>query len=133
MKKTWLTVLVVLIFFGLLALLFGLVVRSQRPAAIHRQTILELDFERGYPENLPFQSFTSSFMDVGPTLRSVAEALDRAANDDRVVGVVARVGAARAEQVELVGAPGLAFGRECGSAHRSSGRPALERQADHPQ
>ncbi len=119
MKKTWLTVLVVLIFLGLLAVLFGLAIRSQRPAAIQQQTILELDFERGYPEHLPFQTLTASFIEVVPTLRSVVEALDRAAEDDRVVGVVARVGAAP------MGLASIQELRDAVARFRRSGKPAI--------
>lgn len=119
MKKTWLTVLVVLIFLGLLALVFGLAVWSQRPTSIARQTVLELDFDRAYSETLPFQSFTASFTEVVPTLRSVVEALDRAAEDDRVVGVVARVGAAP------MGLASIQELRDAVTRFRESGKPAI--------
>ncbi len=119
MKKTWLTVLLVLFFVGLLALAFGLAVWSQRPAAIRRQAILELDFATAYPEYLPYQSFTSGLFEVVPTLASVVRALDRAAADDRVVAVVARVGTAP------MGLAGIQELRDAVTRFRESGKPAI--------
>ncbi len=119
MKKTWLTVLVVLIFLGLLALAFGLALWSQRPVAIRRQAILELDFGRAYPEYLPYQSLTSGFFEAVPTLASLVRALDRAAEDDRIVAVVARVGTAP------MGLAGIQELRDAVLRFRESGKPAI--------
>ncbi len=94
MKKTWLTILVVVIFVGFLALAFGLAIWAQRPAQIARQTVLEIDLDRGYPEYLAYQPFGAGLFETVPTLRSLVETLDRAADDDRVVGIVANIGSA---------------------------------------
>jgi len=57
-------------------------------------TILEADFEKSLPENAP-DTPTARFMSSDrQTIRDVVDALDRGASDDRVVGLVARVGAA---------------------------------------
>ncbi len=119
MKKSWLTVLVVLIFLGFLALAFGLAFWSQRPAQIQRQTVLELAFDRAYPEHLPFQPLTAGLFEPVPTLRSVVEALDRAAADERVVGIVAKVGA---PPMGLGSAQEL---RDAVLRFRQSGKPAI--------
>ena len=120
MKKNWLTCLVVVVFLGLVALAFGLAAWSQRPAErIARKSVLELDLTRAYPEHLAYQPFTASFLEVTPTLRSVVESLDRAARDDRVVGIVAQVGT-----VPM----GLATAQELRDAvlrFRESGKPTI--------
>ena len=118
MKKPWLTVLVVLIFFGFLALAFGLAIWSQRPTEIRSDAILELDLDRAYPEHFAFQPFTASFLETVPTLRSVVRAIDRAAEDDHVVAVVARVGTAR------MGLASVQELRDAIKRFRQSGKPA---------
>ena len=119
MKKTWLTVLVVLIFFGFLALAFGLAVWVQRPVEIERQTILEVDLDRAYPEYMPYQPFSGSLFESAPTLRSLVRALDRAAADDRVVAVVARVDAAP------IGLASIQEIRDAVTRFRASGKPTV--------
>ncbi|MBI5481746.1 MAG: signal peptide peptidase SppA [Deltaproteobacteria bacterium] len=62
--------------------------------SVARRTVLELNLERGLVEARPENPL--AFMGRRqPTLRDVVEALERAADDDRVKGVVARIGAAR--------------------------------------
>jgi protease-4 len=62
--------------------------------SVASRTVLELNLERGLAEARPDNPL--AFMRRSqPTLRDVVEALERAGDDDRVKGVVARVGAAR--------------------------------------
>jgi protease-4 len=58
------------------------------------KTILEANFEQALPEDIP-DSPTAKLMNSDQTtLRDVIDAIDRAAADDRVVGMVAKIGAA---------------------------------------
>ncbi len=119
MKKTWLTVLVVMIFFGFLALAFGLAIWVQRPVEIERQTILEVDLARAYPEYSPYQPFGAGWFESVPTLRNLVRALDRAAEDDRVVAVVANVDAAP------MGLASIQEIRDAVTRFRASGKPTV--------
>jgi protease IV len=58
------------------------------------KTILEADFEQSFPENIPDTPSARFTMNERMTLRDVIDAIDRGAGDDRVVGLVARIGAA---------------------------------------
>jgi protease-4 len=61
--------------------------------SLSSKILLEADFERSIEEYMPDQPITKAFGGDEPTTRDVVDALDRAAGDDRVVGLVARVGA----------------------------------------
>lgn len=56
------------------------------------RTVLEVNLERSYPERVPADPVDRSVAPDGPTMREVVSTLLRAADDDRVVGLVARVG-----------------------------------------
>jgi protease IV len=58
------------------------------------KTILEADFEQAFPEDIPDTPSARFTLNEKLTLRDVIDALDRGAEDDRVVGLLARVGAA---------------------------------------
>jgi len=58
------------------------------------KTILEANFENALPEDVP-ESPTAKLMNgERPTVRDVVDAIDRGAGDERVVGMVAKIGAA---------------------------------------
>jgi protease-4 len=57
------------------------------------KTILEVNFETQLVEYVPDDPVAAVIMAKQPTLRDLIDALDRAAGDDRVVGLVARIGA----------------------------------------
>ncbi len=57
------------------------------------KTILEANFELALPEDIPDTPAAKLVMSEQPTVRDVVDALDRGADDDRVVGMVARIGA----------------------------------------
>jgi len=58
------------------------------------KTILEANFENALPEDVP-ESPTAKLMNgERPTIRDVVDAIDRGAGDERVVGMVAKIGAA---------------------------------------
>lgn len=82
-------------------------------------TVLELDLERGYPEHVPNDLVARQLQGTETTVRDVVEALQRAAEDERVLGLVARVGAtpmgmARVQEL-----------RDAVLAFRESGKPAV--------
>src|SRR5262245_3710547 len=58
------------------------------------RTILEVDLTRGLQEQAPEDPVTGFLLAKHPTVRDVVEALQRAATDDRVVALIARVGTA---------------------------------------
>jgi len=58
------------------------------------KTILEANFEQPFAEQIPESAAAQFTMSDRATLRDVIDAIDRGAEDDRVVGMIARVGAA---------------------------------------
>jgi protease-4 len=62
-------------------------------APVPRTTILELDLERSFSEAAPGDPIQKLLGGGDATLADVVATLERAADDDRVVGLVARVGA----------------------------------------
>jgi len=58
------------------------------------KTILEADLEQPLVEDVPNTSIARLTMSERMSLRDVIDAIDRGADDDRVVGMIARVGAA---------------------------------------
>jgi protease-4 len=61
-------------------------------ASVPKRTILELNLEGGLVEDVPDNPFARAFGRSRPSVRDVVEALARAGDDDRVKGVVARLG-----------------------------------------
>ncbi len=74
----------------LLVLLGGTLVTLRR--RVPRRTVLELDLERGVVERIPPEPLGRALTAGTPVLRDVVDALLRAADDDRVIGLVARLG-----------------------------------------
>jgi protease-4 len=58
------------------------------------KTILEADLEKSFLEDVPDTPASRLMSTERQTLRDVVDAIDRGANDDRVVGMIARIGAA---------------------------------------
>ncbi|HKM86842.1 MAG TPA: signal peptide peptidase SppA [Terriglobales bacterium] len=58
------------------------------------KTILEADFEQTFMEDVPETPSAQLLLNEKQTLRDVVDAIDRGASDDRVVGMIARIGAA---------------------------------------
>lgn len=81
--------------------------------------VLELDLERSYPEHVPNDLVARSAQGGKTTVLDVVSALERAAEDDRVKALVARLGAngmgtARIQEI-----------RDAVLAFRASGKPAV--------
>ena len=62
--------------------------------SVPTKTILEVDLEHEIIEDVPDDPFATFALKDTPVMRDVVEALEKAADDDRVVGLVARLGAA---------------------------------------
>ena len=58
------------------------------------KTILEANFEQTFMEDVPQTPSAQLLLNEKQTLRDVVDAIDRGASDDRVVGMIARIGAA---------------------------------------
>jgi protease-4 len=64
----------------------------QSGATIPNKTILEIDFERTLAEHRAEEVFTQVFREKPLVVRDVVEALQQAADDERVVAMIARIG-----------------------------------------
>lgn len=99
------------------ALLWALLLGG--PGDVPGRTVLELDLERTYIENVPRDLVSRELHGDGPTVLDVVSALERAADDDRVVGLIAKVGnsgmgLARIQEI-----------RDAVIRFRESGKPAV--------
>jgi protease IV len=65
------------------------------------KTILEVDLEQGIIEDVPDDPVAAFTLKDTPVMRDVVEALEKAGDDDRVTGLVARVGAAPLGMAQL--------------------------------
>ncbi|MGA9527226.1 MAG: signal peptide peptidase SppA [Terriglobales bacterium] len=68
---------------------------------IPSKTILEANFEQPLLEDMPDSPTARFTMNDRETLRDVIDAIDRGADDDRVVGMIARIGAAPIPMAQL--------------------------------
>lgn len=122
MKKILSRLLMVVGALTLLAVVAGSLVALVAQRAKTRlpgKVLLEVNLERALPEYVPDDPVAQFMSDGQPTLRSTVEALDKAADDPRVAGLVATLGAAplgMAQVQEL---------RDAVLAFRASKKPAL--------
>jgi protease-4 len=122
MNKRLLAFLAILGALGFLALcaFIALSVLGGYPkGSLSSKILLEADFERSIEEYMPDQPITKAFGGEEPTTRDVVDALDRAARDERVTGLVARVGAAS------VGLAQIQEIRDAVLRFRAAGKPAV--------
>ena len=86
---------------------------------VPKRVILEADFEKGMVEYVPDDGLARFLMTKKLRVREVVEALQKASRDDRVKGLVARVGQSgvRLAQVQEV--------RDAIIAFRATGKPAI--------
>jgi protease-4 len=94
MSKVIVRFLAVLGALWLVAMVIMIVAVIGAKGKVPEKTILEANFEQGLPEDIPDNATAKFIMSEQPTVRDVVDALDRGADDDRVVGLVARIGAA---------------------------------------
>lgn len=83
------------------------------------KTLLEIDFESAIVEYLPPDPIGQVLLEETPQLRDLVEALHRGAEDDRVVGLVARIGGGN------LGFAQLQEVRQAVIDFRASGKPAV--------
>jgi len=86
---------------------------------VAKKTLLEIDFETAIVEYLPPDPFGQMLLEEAPQIRSLVEALHQGAEDERVVGLVAKIGG---------GGLGFAQLQELRQAvidFRASGKPAV--------
>ena len=105
--------------FSMLLMLLTLSLGRGSGGSVPDRVLLEIDFTRGLVEGPPADPFALAFGGSGPTVLDTVGALDRAAKDARVVGLVARVGS---------GMGGVASIQELRAAlarFRASGKPAV--------
>jgi protease-4 len=86
---------------------------------VPRRTVLEIDFGRGIVEQMPSSPLARAQAARAYSLLDLLDALERAAADKRVVGLIARVGS---------GSPGIARAQEIADAvatFTAAGKPAV--------
>ncbi len=86
---------------------------------IASRSVLEIDLTQGFAEDRPPDPFGLSFLEKRPRLRDVVSAFRWAAEDDDVVGILAKVGASPG------GLGSLQELRDAVIGFRASGKPAL--------
>jgi hypothetical protein len=59
---------------------------------VPKKTILEINFEGDFVECLPDDPVTKTIFGNTPKMRDVVDALEKASEDDRVVGFIAKIG-----------------------------------------
>jgi protease-4 len=67
--------------------------RADDSPVIASRTVLEVDLTQGFAEDTPTEAFALSLVERRPRLREVVSAFSRAAQDERVLGIIAKVGA----------------------------------------
>jgi protease-4 len=93
MKKAIVRILAVLGALWLISLLVAVFLVAGRKGSVPGKTILEANFEQPMLEDIPDDPAAQVMLKDRVVVRDVVDALDRGANDDRVVGLVARIGA----------------------------------------
>ena len=103
---------VIMAIVGLLSLFLS---RQHVPDSV----VLEMDLGRGLVEYLPADPVASLMFEKAHTTRDVVDALERAAHDERVVGLLARISPAR------LGLAQIQEIRDAVHRFRAQGKPAL--------
>jgi len=93
MKRFIVRILALLGAVYLLTIVLAVMLISARKGKVPSRTILEADFEQPLIEDVPETPTARFSLADRLTVRDVVDAIDRAADDDRVKGMVARVGA----------------------------------------
>src|SRR6266850_2909395 len=94
MSKVIVRFLAILGALWLVAMVIMIVAVIGTKGKVPEKTILEANFEQALPEDVP-DSPTAKLMNSDrATVRDVVDAIDRGASDDRVVGMVSKIGSA---------------------------------------
>jgi protease-4 len=86
---------------GLAGMVIAITVAIGSKGKVPSKTILEANFEQSFPEDIPDTPAARFTMNDRQTLRDVVDAIDRGANDDRVAGMIARIGAASISMAQV--------------------------------
>ncbi len=78
----------------LLTIAAGLIARFAGAGGVPARTILEVNLETAYPESIPDDPFAAVLGSRRITLHDLVHTLDRAAEDEAIVGLAARIDAA---------------------------------------
>jgi protease-4 len=92
MKKAIVRLLVVLGIIYLLSIAFAVFLLVGRKGKVPSKTILEANFEQPMVEDIPESPTAKLTLTDRVVVRDVVDAIDRAADDERVKGMVARIG-----------------------------------------
>ncbi len=93
MLKAFVRFLAVLGAIYLLTIVVALVLVAGRKGRVPSQVLLEANFEQPLVEDIPETPTSKLMLEDRTTLRDVVDAIDRASMDDRVKGMVAKIGA----------------------------------------
>jgi protease IV len=93
MFKSIVRFLAILGAFVLVGIVVAVVVAVGAKGKVPSKTILEANFEQALLENVPETPAARLMLNEKQTLRDVVDAIDRGATDDRVVGMIAKIGA----------------------------------------
>src|SRR5882762_7003279 len=94
MSKVIVRFLAILGALWLVAMVIMIVAVIGTKGKVPEKTILEANFEHALPEDVPDSPTAKLMSSERATVRDVVDAIDRGAKDDRVVGMVAKIGAA---------------------------------------
>ena len=94
MSKAIVRFLAILGALWLIGMVIVLVAVIGKKGRVPSKTILEANFEQTFLEDAPDTPTARLMLNQKQTLRDVVDAIDRGASDDRVVGMIAKIGAA---------------------------------------
>ena len=97
----------------------GTITALMSTESLPEHIVLEIDFEREFAEYVPDDPLASVLMERTASVRDIVDALQQAANDDRVLALVARAGTPRMGLAEIQEV------RDAVSAFRKSGKPTI--------
>ena len=97
----------------------GTITALMSTESLPEHIVLEIDFEREFAEYVPDDPLASVLMERTASVRDIVDALQQAANDDRVLALVARAGTPRMGLAEIQEV------RDAVSAFRESGKPTI--------
>ncbi|MGA3194278.1 MAG: signal peptide peptidase SppA [Terriglobales bacterium] len=86
---------------ALIGMVIAIAVAIGSKGKVPSKTILEANFEQSFPEDIPDTPAARFTMNDRQTLRDVVDAIDQGANDDRVAGMIARIGAASISMAQV--------------------------------
>jgi protease IV len=93
MKKLIVRILVILGIIYLVTIIGTFIVLAGRKGTVPGNTFIEANFEQPLVEDIPENTTSKLMLEDRMTVRDVVDAIDRASTDDRVKGMIAKVGA----------------------------------------